>query len=117
MSFIFRGYFALKSSKWKSIDAMERHYRYIILLLFISSAIFKLMTSWKIQVISDSDLEYWDISTWITLKESKHWLSAFFLISLIIIAFSTSSKSAFGRPPGIFIATLVLIYLYRYGSI
>lgn len=112
--FVFRGYSAFKESKWKSIKVMDTHYWTSRLLLFFAIVLFKVMTSWRIPVITDSDLQQWDIYTWITLKKSKHALSAIFIVSLVIIAFSTSTKSTFGRPPPSFIASITFIYLYRF---
>lgn len=110
---VFRGYNAFKESKWKSIKVMDTHYWTSRLLLLFAIVLFKVMTSWRIPVITDSDLQQWDIYTWITLKKSKHALSAIFIVSLVIIAFSTSTKSTFGRPPPSFIASITFIYLYR----
>lgn len=112
--FVFRGYNAFKESKWKSIKVMDTHYWTSRLLLLFAIVLFKVMTSWRIPVITDSDLQQWDIYTWITLKKSKHALSAIFIVSLVIIAFSTSTKSTFGRPPPSFIASITFIYLYRF---
>lgn len=113
----FRGYNAFKESKWKSIKVMNTHYWSTRLLLLFAIVLFKLMTAWKISVITDSDLQQWDIYSWITLKKSKHTLSAIFIVSLVIIAFSTSTKSAFGRPPPSFIASITFIYLYRFAKL
>lgn len=92
---------------------MRKHYKSAIRQVLFACILLKVMLCWKVPLISESDLQSWDIHTWITHKESKHYLTAAFMVALIAVAFVTPTSSSFGRPRGIFLCALFFIYLFQ----